>query len=391
MQADRIKSAHHDKQEFRGLKMSDTLSVQTEAPTRDQATTAPVPPATPQPDLRTVDADPDFWYPVAWSSQVRRGKTFGVRYAGVPIVLVRPEEGSVFALYDRCPHRQVPLSKGTVNGQTVRCCYHGWAFGRSGRCIDVPYLGKGKLPNGVRTYPCREAGGLVFIFPGDPAKADTVPFPKLGSVDDPAFKTKRFSPRVNCHYTFMHENLMDMNHQVLHSRLVGSMKPRFLGMERGHDFVEARYTFARMAGKQPLSEALIYGQRRKEGRNFAYRDVMTIRTQYPYQALRIETQGVEEPVMDLWIAYVPQDREEQTNRVFGLLSIRRLKVPFILDLAWPLLVAFTERVFAEDREIVELEQRAWQEQGGDRNQEVFPVIMALRQLLVQNGISAQTA
>lgn len=62
-----------------------------------------------------------------------------------------------------------------------------------------------------------------------------------------------------------------------------------------------------------------------------------------------------------------------------------MKIPFLLDLAWPLLIAFTERVFAEDREIVELEQQAWRQQGGDRNQEVFPVIVALRQLLIDNG------
>lgn len=89
--------------------------------------------------------------------------------------------------------------------------------------------------------------------------------------------------------------------------------------------------------------------------------------------------------MELWISYVPQDRDELTNRVFGLLSIKRLQVPFLLDLAWPILVAFTERVFYEDREIVELEQAAWQDLGGDHNQEVFPVINQLRDLLRRCG------
>nr|WP_075632238.1 aromatic ring-hydroxylating dioxygenase subunit alpha [Novacetimonas hansenii] len=388
MQADRIKSAHHDKQEFRGLKMSDTLSVQTEAPTRDQATTAPVPPATPQPDLRTVDADPDFWYPVAWSSQVRRGKTFGVRYAGVPIVLVRPEEGSVFALYDRCPHRQVPLSKGTVNGQTVRCCYHGWAFGRSGRCIDVPYLGKGKLPNGVRTYPCREAGGLVFIFPGDPAKADTVPFPKLGSVDDPAFKTKRFSPRVNCHYTFMHENLMDMNHQFLHRRQMGQIKARFLGQDKGENFIEARYSFMRSAGQQPLAERLIFGKHKDlKGAEQPVEEVVTIRTTYPYQTLQIHDKDGD-LIMDLWTVYVPVDKDQRVTQSFGLLAVLRPQTPLLIDLIWPALGWFTNRIFLEDKDIVEMEQQAWNEQGGDRNVEIFPVVKALRELLARSGVPA---
>ena len=87
-------------------------------------------------------------------------------------MLVRPKDGPVFALEDRCAHRQVPLSKGTVDGCTLRCCYHGWRYDASGRCIDVPYLGKGKLPNGVRRYPCFERDGLIFVWPGMSPAAD---------------------------------------------------------------------------------------------------------------------------------------------------------------------------------------------------------------------------
>ena len=83
---------------------------------------------------------------------------------------------------------------------------------------------------------------------------------------------------------------------------------------------------------------------------------------------------------------MPQDEGQLTNRVFGLLSIKRPKLPGVLDMAWPFLVAFTERIFREDREIVELEQNAWNELGGDHNQEVFPVIRDLRQLLAECGI-----
>ncbi len=60
----------------------------------------------------------------------------------------------MFALEDRCAHRQVPLSQGLVEGDTIRCGYHGWAYDCRRRCVDVPYLGKDKLPNGVRSYPC---------------------------------------------------------------------------------------------------------------------------------------------------------------------------------------------------------------------------------------------
>jgi hypothetical protein len=182
----------------------------------------------------------------------------------------------------------------------------------------------------------------------------------------------------------MHENLMDMNHQFLHRKQMGKMRPRFLGQALGEDWVEARYSFARVGGKQPWGEAAIFGQRRELGDGIDDQDVMTIRTEYPYQTLRIRTKD-ERPVMDLWISYVPQDREQRTNRTFGLLSISRPKIPGLLEAAWPVLVLFTERIFKEDREIVEVEQAAHDAQGYDRNQEVFPVIRNLRALLRRNG------
>lgn len=106
--------------------------------------------------------DPNFWYPVAWSHKVRPGKTFAARYAGHPIALIRPEYGPVYALEDRCAHRQVPLSKGVVDDKgCVKCCYHGWAFDRAGKCVTVPYLNKEGVGRPVKSYPCREKSGLI--------------------------------------------------------------------------------------------------------------------------------------------------------------------------------------------------------------------------------------
>ena len=177
-------------------------------------------------DLRRVDCHPNHWYPLAWSRELKAGKTYATQFAGEPIVLVRPKEGAVFALEDRCAHRQVPLSKGVVTGCAVRCCYHGWAYDKSGNCVDVPYLGKDKLPNGVRSYPCSEQDGLILIWPGD--RQAVTALGSLGAAGDVAFKTRRFGKRVRCHYTFMHENLMDMNHQFLHRRQMGQIAPRYL-------------------------------------------------------------------------------------------------------------------------------------------------------------------
>ncbi len=337
----------------------------------------------PAPDLRRVSVHPNHWYPVAWSREVKAGRAIGVRFAGEPIVLVRPVGGEVFALEDRCAHRQVPLHHGVVQGCAIRCGYHGWTYDASGACVDVPYLGKGKLPNGVRAYPCHERGGLIFVFPGDPVLADAVAPPALAPAEDRAWKCRRLDRTVACHYSFMHENLMDMNHQFLHRRQMGQIAPRFRGMRGGPDWFEVDYTFARTGGSQPLGEAAILGARR--GAEGAHNELMTIRTEYPHQSLRIWTSG-DAPVMHLWIGYTPQDREQRTNRTFGLLCIRRPRAGFLLDIAWPALIWFTERIFTEDRWIVEMEQRAHDEQGADWNQEVFPPIRELRALLLRCGL-----
>ena len=337
-------------------------------------------------DARRVKINPDYWYPVAWSRELKTAKPLAVKFAGSPVVLVRPKEGAVFALENRCAHRQVPLDKGVVSGCAIRCGYHGWTYDASGKCIDVPYIGKGKLPNGVKSYPCREEAGLIFIFPGDPALADDF-FPDLSAATGTAYKTRRFGRVINCHYSFMHENLMDMNHQFLHRRIMGQIRPRYLGRSMGEDWLEVKYTFARTGGKQPLGEAAVFGGRRSGDHND--RDVMTIRTEYPYQTLRILPGGGDAPVMDLWIVYVPQDEAQKTIRVFGLLSIHKPEGVVgrsLMTLGWPVLVAFTEQIFREDRGIVESEQAAHDAQGGNWNQEIFPVIRELTGLLASCGV-----
>ena len=209
------------------------------------------------------------------------------------------------------------------------------------------------------------------------------PVPGLEYVLNPAYKTRFFGREIACHYSFMHENLMDMNHQFLHRRLMGTIIPRYLGRRSGPDWFEIDYTFARTAGSKPLGEQVVFGS--AKGGSKANRDLMRIRTEYPNQTLQIFA-GEDEPVMSLWINYVPLDRAQRTNRTFGMISIRRPKIPLLLEAAWPALVWFTEAIFREDRGIVESEQRAHDEQGTDWNQEVFPAMHDLRALLSRCGV-----
>lgn len=337
-------------------------------------------------DLRRVGVHPDFWHPVAWSEDIKEGSTLAVSFAGEPIVLIRSAEG-LFALEDRCAHRQVPLSEGVLCGKTLRCGYHGWAFGMDGRCLQVPNLGgtAGK-PGGVRTYPVREAHGLVFVFPGDPAKAAERSLPQAPAASDPSYKTRRLSRRINCHYSFMHENLMDMNHQYLHRRLMGAIQAILLDSRKGPDFVEATYRFSRIAGSQSLGERFMIGRSAKVSR-LREHDVMVIRTSYPYQTLTFTRADREKPALDLWLAYVPQNAQQSVNHSFGLMSIERPAIPGLIHLFWPFICLFTSGIFRQDKWVVELEQKAWERQNGDRNNEIFPLIRDLRAVLGSNGVA----
>jgi renierapurpurin 18,18'-hydroxylase len=336
-------------------------------------------------DIRRVGIHPDFWYPVARSARLRKGTTFGARFAGERIALYRGTSGTVHALADRCAHRQMPLSMGVVEGDELRCCYHAWAYRGNGRICQIPYLPKGadRPPRGVRSFPVREAYGLVFVFPGDPDKATAIPLPDLPEFAAGRHQTMTFCRSVACHYSFLHENLLDMNHQFLHRATVGRIQPELLGHQAGSRFVEAQYLFSHRGGKKPPGAGLLAAG---AGRREKSPHLITIRTGYPYQTLQLAPTAGGPPAFSLWAAYVPEDTEQRSTCAYGLLMIAKPSVPGALRLAWPLIRRFTERVFAEDRMAVEAEQRAWDEQGRDCNHEVFPVILDVRDVLRSNGL-----
>jgi renierapurpurin 18,18'-hydroxylase len=336
-------------------------------------------------DLRRVGINPNFWYPVALSGDVRKKKTFAATFAGERIALYRGDSGTVYALEDRCAHRQVPLSMGVVEGDVLRCCYHAWAYCGNGRISQIPYLPRGaaRPPRGVRSYPIQEAYGLVFVFPGDPHDAAETALPELPEFNSARHKTMTFSRIVGCHYS-------------IHAREpAGHEPPVPAPRRRRQDPAHAprlRHQPAFCRGPVPVTHA---GGKKNRGAGLlsargaggtASPDVITIRTACPYQTLQLVPENAELPAFSLWVAYVPEDAEQRTNHVYGLLMIEKPPIPGAIHLAWPLIRRFTERVFAEDRTAVEAEQRAWDEQGEDRNREVFPLIMDVRHVLRTNGV-----
>src|ERR1700754_312065 len=109
------------------------------------------------------------WYPALRVSKLRKGKMTTALLLGIPLVLGRKNDGTLFAMRDLCPHRGIPLSAGWFDGETVQCKYHGWRFEPcGGQCVEIPSLTQidtlepTKIYAGA--YPCREVDGYAWVY-----------------------------------------------------------------------------------------------------------------------------------------------------------------------------------------------------------------------------------
>lgn len=166
------------------------------------------------------------WYVVAWSHEVAREKTIAREVCGEPIVLFRTEAGEVKALFNRCPHRGMPLHSdtGRIVKDTLMCGYHGIRFDADGRGVEVP--SGGIVPNKlcVKSYPVVEVAHWIWIWPGDPKTADVNLLPnhfELGLTDPSLFSEPGISLEVKANYLLPLENLADATHiTYLHHGLI---------------------------------------------------------------------------------------------------------------------------------------------------------------------------
>src|SRR5262245_59635993 len=96
---------------------------------------------------RDAATNPNHWYPATCSEEVPRGKPHSERLSREDIALYRGDDGKVHALQDRCPHRGIKLSFGSIEGCNLVCLYHGWTFDPCGQLVGMKhdYFGK-KLP-----------------------------------------------------------------------------------------------------------------------------------------------------------------------------------------------------------------------------------------------------
>ncbi|HEX6511577.1 MAG TPA: aromatic ring-hydroxylating dioxygenase subunit alpha [Chloroflexota bacterium] len=162
------------------------------------------------------------WYVAAWSKEVGHRLTEHW-LLDEPIVLYRTEGGKPVALGNRCPHRRYPLSKGQLVGDNVQCAYHGFTYAPDGACVAIP--SQEHIPDMVRArrYPAAERSGWLWLWMGDPARADESLIPDCHWLDDPEWHGVGGTMHINCRYELMNDNLLDLSHLTfLHADTIGA-------------------------------------------------------------------------------------------------------------------------------------------------------------------------
>lgn len=164
------------------------------------------------------------WYCGGWSSSIsqRRDGLIPRKIAGERLVLYRKPDGGVVAMEDRCCHRQAALSLGEKEGDCVRCMYHGLKFGPDGTCVDIP--GQEKIPENakVRVFPVVEKDDWIWVWMGDPARADESLIPFAVGPSDPEWSINTSQMQIAADYRLEIANLADLSHLAwVHQRSLG--------------------------------------------------------------------------------------------------------------------------------------------------------------------------
>src|SRR5215469_12618503 len=203
------------------------------------------------------------WYCAAFGHELKQAP-LARSFLNEPVVLYRKADGAPVAFEDRCCHRRAPLSEGKVEGDNLRCGYHGFLYDPSGAAIWAP--GQDRLPPGarVRSYPVVEKHGWIWIWMGDSALADPDAAPNYDKYDDPKWTSYDELIPIKSNYFLVVDNLLDLSHlPFLHAATIGSpedVDPK-LTWERGANWLKG----VRIArGLSPSARNL------QEGLNFRF-------------------------------------------------------------------------------------------------------------------------
>jgi phenylpropionate dioxygenase-like ring-hydroxylating dioxygenase large terminal subunit len=288
-----------------------------------------------------------YWLAAATSRELRRPIARTV--LGTPLVLAR-SEGRAFSLADRCPHRSAPLSAGRMDGELLRCPYHGWSFDADGVCRRAPGLARGSLPVArADSFPVREENGVVFV---------SLAASPRGALPRPLDGFDRFHivRELRAELPDVLENLLDGTHTpFVHAGILRSVSKtqRFAGTLRLGEVAEVEYE-----GES--------GQAGLVSRLFERARTVSLGRFVPPCTAEIEYRSARGTELLVAAHATPVDRDRV--RVIASVQLRRTRVPLALKRA--VLEPILRVIGEQDRRILEA-QRANRARFGNPRHHVW--------------------
>lgn len=156
------------------------------------------------------------WYWALASQEIARGEKRELRIFGEYLLLYRGHSGKVYCIEAFCPHMGANLKEGTIEGDSIRCGFHGWKFSETGKCSDIPCSSKGRKPETIRprrTYLAAEKFGMIWLHTDPKADLKTSPLPSFPALEgmDVTCSVDRAEIR-NCHPTLILGGGVDEEH-----------------------------------------------------------------------------------------------------------------------------------------------------------------------------------
>jgi 5,5'-dehydrodivanillate O-demethylase len=165
-----------------------------------------------------------FWQPVATAHSLKAGSARPLRVLGEDLTLYRGASGRAYLVAGRCAHRRNVLHTGWVQGEDIRCMYHGWKYAGDGQCTEAPAEGSA-VAAGIKitSYPLHEYCGLIFAYLGQGA-APAFDLPRKEAFEQPDVIVLARIQIWPCNWFQMVENSLDAVH-VSFVHLAGKVGP----------------------------------------------------------------------------------------------------------------------------------------------------------------------
>jgi phenylpropionate dioxygenase-like ring-hydroxylating dioxygenase large terminal subunit len=272
----------------------------------------------------------------------------------------------------------IKLSLGEVKDCRLVCAYHGWSYDCDGRVAEIPHdlFGRDMPRFRNKSYPVRVRYGLIWIFPGDAALAESTQLPEIPELEGPnRWACLPFSFVWKAHHSMIIDNLSDLTHGYLHRDRQAFSDPVLQHYETRGDAIYCQYRVKLLDG--PLMKRLV--DRDRPGI-----DRMELCFEYPYQW------GNSADSVKHWILLLPID--ERTTKIFFVFYFNHIKIPFtpwyfprnfmkaVLRVLAPF---YVKPLVSQDGVAVDWEQQGYEKHFDAPLAELCPVVPLFQELVVR--------